>query len=361
MKKIKLFKASTLVLFAVMACNKTSVSPTPRTENSNAKQGVEEVKQKMYDLTPEQVKSSIRILAGGADGSHSAARSFRPDTILSPDSSLWVLEAALNYHFDKVPRDHEVFVESVAFSAPLTYINGAAWVSPSDLVNVYNQFKSSIAEKSEGPKKVKVIDITATLLANGQINYTGSVVLFAGTGGFLPTCAPFDPTYLAKFSAGLYSGFGCSGPNSSAPDGPTAATTKLNNCYRFTPQCNNDYYWINVSTTLFYKAACTGPTTLPSHFLPYSATNLCTSGLLFYHSTTLTGGSACYIEPASTINSQVYACNAVAASNAPSLPGIKVSNQFVSAWYETFVNSSADWGWANIVTYGYPVCNNNPN
>jgi hypothetical protein len=366
MKRINLLRASALVLLTVMACNKKNTTPFPADRQSNANKGIEEstilqrkekVEEKMYNLTPEQIRSLISSFTTGTDLHQSNARSFMPESNLLPDSSVWVLEAALNYHFDRDPKDHEVSVDSVEFSAPLTLMNGAVWVSPSDLKNVYNQFKSSIAQLAAGPKKIKIIDITATI-ENGQINYKGSVVLYIGTA--VPNCSPFPVGTLGKFSSGLYSGYGCSG--SSAPDGPAMVTKKLNNCYRFPLSCGNSYYWVNVSTHLFYKAACSGPTTQPSHFLPYSATNLCGSGLLFFHSTT-PSGYACSTFSESTLNAQITACNAVAVSNVPSTPaGLKVSNQTVSAWTESFTNSSTDWGWCNVVTYGYPVCNPvNPN
>jgi hypothetical protein len=364
MKSLKLFNATILLLLTLIACNKKSVTPSAITNSSPDQQGVEQVKEKTYNVTHEQVKSSINILAGASGESHPSAKSFRPDTILPPDSSLWVLEAALNYHFDQNPGDHTVSTETVSYSAPLTLINGAAWVSPSNLINVYNQFKSSITQMSAGPQKVKIIDITARI-ANGQIHYTGSIVLFASMGGVQFTCAPYPPGYMATFSTYWYSGFGCTPYPAPVPDGTAAVTSKLNNCYRFVPGCSNDYYWVSVNSTLFYRAACSGPTTMPSDFLPSayfsSAVNLCTSGMLYNHSNTLSGTYACSIFAASTINSQILILYAVAAGNAPSIPGIRVANQKLKAWINPFINSSADSGWGNIVTYGFPVCNMNFN
>src|SRR5438477_282029 len=129
MKRIKLFKVSALLLFIAMACNKKNVTTVPGIKNSNDKQTVEAVnaksvgemvKEKMYNLTPEQIKFSINFLTASVDLHKAAAKSFMPESNLLPDSSLWVLEAALNYHFDNNPKDHEVSMESVEFSAPLT-------------------------------------------------------------------------------------------------------------------------------------------------------------------------------------------------------------------------------------------------
>lgn len=356
MRKLILFKTTTIILFLFVACNKKEINIQNINKSHEIQDKVESIDQKMYNVSPEQINASINLL--NSINNSNNAKNFMPESDLAPDSSIWVLEAALNYHFDKAPDDHDVLLDTCEFSTQITSVplpdgTMSYIVNASDFINIYHQFISAITQKATGPKKVKVIDITATIdFANNSINYKADIVFYIGSS--IPNCVPFPTGSSVKFSSYFYSMFACG--NSTAPDGPTEVTKRLNNCQGFEPLCGQSYYWVNVSKRIFYKAACFGPTTPPQHFLPYQATNLCNSGLL-YNWYNNTSGSACSIYPGNYVNSQVAALTSVAVSNIPITPvGLTVANQFCAAWHETFVNNSSEWGWCNAVDFGYPVC-----
>jgi len=331
MKKTTLLKASTLVLFAVMSCNKTKVTPPPVIKNSDAKQGQERVEEKMYNLTPEQVKSSINFLTASDVLNQSASKGFKPESNLPPDSSLWVLEAALNYHFDKDPKDHDVYEDSVAFSAPLTFENGAVWVSPSDFINVYNQFKSAITQKSAGLKKVKLIDIRATIdFPNGQINYKGEIV-FA-----LPTpanCQPFPNSSFPKIASWSSTwGVGCISP---AAYGDIMCENKLNNCNIF--GCQNLFY---TNITTYMTNNINGAFSSSLFFISPHSNILCEN----------LGGSS--------LNQYVNGCKNIALANLPVTPGVIMVNYNITEnWAQLNFSTTKLW-WNVTVKYAKPNCGN---
>lgn len=348
MKKKNIFRTSTLLLLMAMSCNKSGVKP--ELEDQNSKNGVE-VKQKMYNLSHGQIKSSISFLTETDNPNQSGSKNFMPDADLAPDSSIWILEAALNYHFDKSPEDHDVYIDSVEFSAPLTFLNGVPSVSAADFFTVYNQFKADITQKSTGPQKVKIIDITATI-KKSQIIYKGTVVLYIGT--VKSNCAPFT-TETAAWSQS-FMGIGYSCPPTTLPDGPTLVANKLNNCPAYDPGCigggPHGWYWINVSYSPWFDG--------------YNSNNFSTwfpsaTGRLFYtwkNSALVACNGISVVLSAGFLNQYVSGCKTLAASTLP--VGFFVANYYVGAyWNPINAGTWQEGGWRMQATYAMPVCKDN--
>lgn len=327
------------MLLTLVACNKKNVTPPPQDKTADAELG--RVEEKMYNVNFKQIKSSVNFLTVTDE---SSAKNFMPQSNLPPDSSLWVLEAALNYHFDKTPKgDHEVFLDTVQFSAFLTTLeNGAVWVSPADLKKVYDQFKLSITQLSAGPKKVKIIDIKAAI-SEGQIHYKGAVILYIGTTK--SNCEPFTTEKAAWSKPFMGPGFCC--PATTLPDGPTLVAKKLNGCPLYNLDCVAQS-WINVNSVWFDG----WNNNTPSTWFP-------NSGNLFYYwkngSLTVCNG-ICISLTAGHLNNYVSGCKALAATT-PLTPGFVTANYYIGAYSQKHNNvSSYDGGWQMQVTYGKPVC-----
>ena len=98
------------ILFALIACNKRDGNILSKNTCHNTGNKVETVNQKMYNISAEQVKSSIESFTSVDNLSNS--KNFTPESNLLPDSSVLILEAALNYHFDNTPDDHDIYLDS---------------------------------------------------------------------------------------------------------------------------------------------------------------------------------------------------------------------------------------------------------
>jgi hypothetical protein len=347
MKKMKVLKASTLLLFAVMACNKTKFNQPQTIVNSNTHDGVEGVKQKMYNLTPEQIKSTINFLTAANSPDPNSSKN------LLTDSSLWVLEAALNYNFDRNPKDHEVSIESMEYSAPLILMNGSLLVSPSDLKKVYDKFKASVTQLCSGPKKVKVIDITAKIAA-GQINYKGNVVLY--TDAKIPSnCLPFTTETAAWSTPYMGTGFSC--PPTSLPHGPTMVMNKLNNaCPAYDPGCPGGgpfgWYWVNVGNSPLFDGYNFNT---PSTWFPSS------TGKLFYTWKNSPLGVCNGISVslnANFLNQYVSGCKALAASTNTYPGSFALNYSIIDYWNPLNAGNWQEGGWKMQCTYAVPVCIN---
>jgi len=292
---------------------------------------LKQVQEKVYDIPTEKLITAIKVLNEPMNSTQSTARAFEPDTDLAPDSSVWVLEAALNYHFDKVPNDHDVYADSVEFSAPLDLLTGVPTISPANFNDVYNKFKNEIVNKSAGPQKVKVIDITATIdYAANIINYKAEIIFYIGSG--VSNCQPFT-TQTAKWSSMFWAASCGAGP---VLDGPTLMNQKLNNCPAYNPGCNN-WFWTSVSSAGFNGQ--TFPTQLFSASTPVP---------MF----------PCNILSGSQLNNKVTGSISLAVGSAPA--GKLISNYNVTPAFIGTATFNNGW-WQMTVQYAVPRCYNNPN
>ncbi len=332
MKKVNLIKTSALMLLVATACNKSGITHPSSTENSAVQ--VKKVVEKTYNVPSEKIISVIKAITSHENYTTANAKGFIPDTLISPDSTVWLLEAALNYHFDKVPDDHDVYTEFVSFSAPFSYdASGVPTMAPSDFEDVYRQFKTEITTRSAGPQKVKVIDITAEYdFAANRINYTGEVVFYLGSNA-TNNCNPFG-VINAKWSTMFWNTTSCgTGPSL---DAPTLMNQKLNSCPKYNPGCNN-WFYVNVSTAGWNGQ--TYPTQLFSASTPVPQ----------FPCNVLSGGQ---------LNTKIPGCKSLAVGAAPA--GKLILNYNITSAYIGTATFNNGW-WGMSVQYGNYACNNNPN
>lgn len=223
------------------------LAPPLQNQGLEANQPPNKVEQKMYDLPTEQTTALIKTFKKELT---SSANLRSAQTSLALDSSVWLLEAALNYDFDS-PKTTEIgYTDSLKFTTPITNntING------SNFGTAYSALANLLSQKINATTKIQVIDVTATI-EEDAIVYACNVTLFHTTNGqrIAIPCDPFTsetaspskfPTVLPSYSNAFLS---CSG--NPTLDGPTQVEIKLNSCSF--PSCSNSYYYTNVTSLSF--------------------------------------------------------------------------------------------------------------
>lgn len=201
----------------------------------------------MYDLPTEETTKLIENFKN----QFTNAINFRSaQTSLALDSSIWLLEAALNYDFDS-PKTTEIgYKDSLKYTTSIanSTING------NDFGAAYSALANLLAQKIDATTKIQVIDVTAEIDENNVV-YSCDITLFHTTNGqrVATPCDPFTteiaspslyPTTFPSYSNIFLT---CSG--NPTLDGPTAVEVKLNSCSF--PSCSNGYYYTNVTTKTF--------------------------------------------------------------------------------------------------------------
>lgn len=329
MKK-QLMIASAILLLGTFACKKNETPPPVQQQgiDPNATVQTNEIKQKMYDLPTEVITEAVKNFKR-VNNSNTANNSVKRISFsdIQIDSSIFILEATLNYDFDKIPTGSETSQDSCSFEINCT--NNS--VSSTDLTVAYNYISQYINQKSSGINKVKIIDITA-FLTNSKIKYVANITYFPDlaqrTDGL---CDPYASGYTAYWSNYYaHTVYGCTAGN----DGPTNVEFNAN-CTVAISGCNG-FYWANVTTLNFF----TTPDPLSTLFYCHCS-NYCT---------TLSG---------TNLNTYVNACTSIGSANVPSSPsGMHIAGYDVidKMALDNFNNTLLYFWWQLNVTYGTYGC-----
>lgn len=221
--------------------------PPLQNQGLEANQSTNEVVQKVYDLPTEEATKLIKNFKN----QFTNAINFRSaQTSLALDSSIWLLEAALNYDFDS-PKTTEIgykdslkYTCSISNNSVLSYDFGATYTTLANL----------LSQKINSTTKIQVIDISAKNEGD-SIFYFCDITLFHTTNGqkIATPCDPFTSEIaspsLYPTTSPSYANFflNCSG--NPTLDGPTQVEIKLNSCSF--PSCSNGYYYTNVVSKSF--------------------------------------------------------------------------------------------------------------
>lgn len=289
----------------------------------------------MYDLPTEEITKSV-LAFKEQNKIHSNSSSLKSGNSqkIAIDSSLFIIEAALNYDFDETSSNSEVIHDSCSFE--INHANGD--VLTSDLIQAYNYFSQYINSKTNILTQVKIIDITAQFI-NNKIRYIADINLFIKSGQkFIDFCAPYDNSYTANWSNSIMSTYSCyTGGN----DGPNSCAFKLN-CDIPIGSCPG-FYWANVVTV---KLGDYGNVWSGLYYSP-NKPSVCYEPLLY-------GGD---------INNKVLLCKSYANSYLPSSPaGMHIAGYGVfgrvmpGSYYATLTM----W-WGLNITYGTYGCGSLPN
>lgn len=240
MKKI-ILSAFTICLFAQCQKEKNLQEPSNNKEiDGNS------ITQKLYDLNYDQ--TNIIVTSFKMQANNNPVNK----NVMHLDSSMWILEAALNSDFDADKGTNEVYDDSLIMFVP---INNDNTINQSDINKTYLNLKQLIDQKLSANKKIQLIDVTAKIVQN-TIKYKLEIVLFNSSElqkpSFTFACDPFytdtaSPSKLSPVFPNIYNHFlAC--PNSPALDGPTIIKAKLNGCG--ITLCAFGYY-TNIVTTTF--------------------------------------------------------------------------------------------------------------
>ncbi len=315
MKK-QLIIASAALLLGTFACKKNETSPPIQQQGleANSSAATDEVKQKTYELDSEHTTELIKKFKGQFTNVSNVSKSNSNGNTLALDSSIWLLEAALNYDFDS-PKTIEVgYNDSLKFTTPISNstINGA------DFANVYSALVNLLSQKINVTTKIQVIDVSAKV-DEGNIIYSLDITMFHTMNGqkVATPCDPFtsetaSPSKFATVIPSYANAFlSCSG--NPTLDGPSQIELKLNSCSF--PACSNGYYYTNITSV----------TRDPFNTSAYQA-------YLYYRSIASAGDyciNANKILTAAQLNQYKSGCNTIAYANRPSSPaGLQILNTY---------------------------------
>lgn len=263
MKK-QLIVTTAALLFGAVACKKNETTPPLQQQGLEANTPSNVVQQKTYDLNYIQTNAVVTSFKNQFN-SLAFNKNTNNNVTLALDSSIWILEAALNSDFDSDKGDNEVYHDSLSITSPIN--NGA--ITAFDINKVYSDLKNSINQVLSTDKAIELIDVSAKILDN-TIKYQLDIVLFNKGNSFKKgppftlACDPFytetaAPSRLAPVMPNIYNHFlACSGLP--ALDAPTIIMGKLNNCGLtlcafgyFTNIVDKNFYGYDYPSTLYYR------------------------------------------------------------------------------------------------------------
>ncbi len=203
------------------------------------------MQQKIFDLSPEQTTAYIKLMKTKVltPKNNSTFKTTQTTGQTTKDSALWVLEAMLNYDYDKATSPYQTGLDTTDFN--LTTINNN-YLSYSDLNNAYVFVAAKINTHltANVNDKVKVVDVKATQTA-GVINVKFEIIYTTNDElGFKTTASPCDPITV---SAGWRAP-----PNNLCvtPFYGAILCNKTLNCSQPNYNCTYGVYFTNVLTVL---------------------------------------------------------------------------------------------------------------
>jgi hypothetical protein len=208
------------------------IPPPLQNQGLEANQPTNEVVQKLYDLNYSQTNAVVTSFKNQFNTSV-YNKSASNQTVLALDSSIWILEAALNSDFDSDKGDNDVFHDSLTIEAP---INNNS-ILAEDIGASYLTLKSLISQKKSTNKGIELIDVNGRI-DNNTIIYTLDIVFYnissSHKTSFTFACDPFyteiaAPSTQSPVAPNIYNHFlACSGIP--ALDAPSIIKSKLNGC-----------------------------------------------------------------------------------------------------------------------------------
>lgn len=235
------------------------------------------IEQKVYNLSPEETQKVInRFRAGKLNSTNNIETRLVEDDV-SIDSSIFVLEAALNFDFDlpNVSNSKEASFSS-EFTQPISLNNGK--VMADDLESVYGELTNVLIQNTTSQVKAKVVDLVAYSVAGNQVVYKIHVVTF--NQSLIGPCNTITVTgspYKAAFSSGSYVSQLATLPGFNCPGNPINDATALMNAdilcsFQPADYCAVGTYYTNVlsvntngNSKYTWNGINYSPNTAPNH------------------------------------------------------------------------------------------------
>jgi hypothetical protein len=306
----KILTACVLTLALVTSCKKPqSVNPALESTTETTEQpGRHKIEQKKYDLTSEQTNEVIKKFKGikGENEKNLQARLIEADSV-AVDSSIFVLEAAINFDFDEImDQSYKSGKLSTEFSIPIS--SDGRKVNSNDLESLYGSVTDYLMANTTEYIRAQIVDIAAYTTNQGQVTYQVEVATFDLRSS--PPCAAISvgsSPYLLAFQ-----GFGCSG--NPANDATTLMNQNIK-CTFLPAPCTYGIFYTNVVSI---------NTNQSNLFSSWSGLYLSSSNAFLFSSTPLTTSQHCNAAhktlTASQVNSFLSNGKAQMTSYLPSTP-----------------------------------------
>lgn len=297
------------------ACNKTTPPPSASNGGENQTSSNNEVQQKLYNLSAEECDKVIRSFKDYTKVNTMYGKI--ESSTIPADSSIWLIEAALNYDFDK-PGTEESVHDSCGYEIDLTE---SYMVNSNQLASAYNYIYNYINQSINSQKQVKVIDITG--FSNGNKLVFSAYIKYNSSSNGNKIMGPCD-----LYTSGSAAWNPCGSPNAI-----TWAEVKLN-CTAYNPGCPGSWYWTSIT-----NAFIDNQNGAYSSSLYYVASTMNTCPSLYY----------------TTINGYITGCRNLGTSNHPG--GSYILIDYDITWGLIWLGGSSYKQWWDLnIRYGIPQC-----
>jgi hypothetical protein len=343
MKKI-ILSVCTVLFFA--QCQKEKNTATPVTSNTNNASS-KTINQKLYDLSFAKTDNLVKAFKAQANAQNNT-KQLSSNLTLALDSSIWLLEAALNSDFDEDAENNSVLSDSLVINIP---IGSNGTVSQEDFNTAYLTLKASVTPYKTSAKGVKLIDATATQLDATTLKYRLDITYFnkataASALRFINPCDQFNTQTASPCKTKTVGNNFINCPiTATLLDGPTIIKDRLNGCG--ISLCMFGYY-TNV-TTLYWQYA-NGDISLQNTL--YGRYNLTPSNFCLTQNSTIS---------TATLNQYRNNIRNLAIANIPASPSGMIIRNYDIEYFENFLlcycpNQTYNPYWRLSVTYAKPVC-----
>jgi hypothetical protein len=243
MRSKSLIAVGALAIIALAYCRKDSMTDLPAGAKIPGQHASQKVQQKMYPVSPEQVATIVENFKNP-----SQSLLVEADTI-PIDSSIFVLEAALNYDLDW-SRDDNYDTEDFTATIDVPVNEQKQTIGRNDLEQAYMVMGDQIRSHITPEQKVEIIDIDASIIGPNTLTFSAAYVIqniFTGSPcGAVPQNGQLFYTSLGAMNAISPSLQNCAAP--ATIDGEAVLNQKLN-CMRYmgcTSQGGAGYAYYNV-------------------------------------------------------------------------------------------------------------------
>lgn len=270
--KVKLILVVAVVTIVSFACRK---NPSEGQTNQKYSRMYEKekvyAKAKTYDLSSEQTYDIIKRFKTRSNNQIRTSNLIAADSVMI-DSSIFVIEAALNFDFDDQVDTTNVPTITEVSTYQIAYNTGTSKIKSSELQDTYDDIKTQINASTNSSYKILLVDIDGILdVSMGTITYEAKVERV------LPASYAFgcgsSVTNNGSPDLALFNSFGCSG--NPPYEGSLLVTSHLPCTFIDQTACDDYYpsYYTNIynpnqqpyySSFLDIPNWCPGPASNPA-------------------------------------------------------------------------------------------------
>lgn len=350
MKK-KFFLLTILTFVVILSCKKNDPQdPQIISESNKVNKNLKKIFPSSYQLNPEQTTSIIKAFKLKATENNLIQNRLIDADSVSLDSSVWVLEAALNYDFDYVfDENYETSIDTIDISIALN--DESFKVHSDDLEDVYNDLHSSIEGIINDSIKVLVVDVEGYIYVPGESTAMYQISIVTLNSNKINPCSDFSGVTASPWLS-LYSGpaLNCSG--NPTLDGPQALNGKMN-CVSYNPgNCGYDYYYTNVVNVVWLPNTSGVPGVGTNNYpnALYSTQSLQTNAALCQNYQSIS---------TSQLNTYKSNCNSLVSSAIPGTPAnMKIIHKYLTPHQDLCVciPTARSVYWKLQAKYGTVTC-----